>query len=283
MSEYYDSISSDINNMSCWLPKLQQANPFAGFKIPRTTIVKVPEEIFELFFMEKDGMTQQEIMVKIMEWVQNEFVPKAESEIGYGMWFVKNGGFSNKFDFKTCRNVSGNILRLTANIIDINYAALVFEAGGNAELVARQYIPAPDDVPTIYDGMPLRCEVRVFYDFDHHTPLYAANYWDWDYCYDGIGRNPSDKVVYEAYYPAIKQRYEEIAGGVMKMAENGLRDVEGLSGVWSVDFMEEYKGGQIWLIDMATGPSSAYWNKEKVKEAWKEKGIEANLQPSSHM
>lgn len=276
MSEYYDRLASDINNISYWLPKLQKANPSADFKVPLTAIVKVPEEIVELFFLEKAGMTQQEIMVKIMEWVQNEFVPKAESEIGYGMWFVKNGGFSNKFDFKTCRNVSGNILRLAANIIDINYAALMFEAGGNAELVARQYIPAPDDVPTIYDGMPLRCEVRVFYDFDHHTPLYAANYWDWDYCYDGISRNPSDKVVYEVYYPAIKKRYEEIASNVMKMADDGLRDVEGLSGVWSVDFMEEFEGGQIWLIDMATGPSSVYWDKTKATAILKGLGIKTN-------
>lgn len=274
MSSYYDSLAADPNNMSYWLPKLQQKHSFDAFEIPKTAIVKVPEEIVELFFMEKKGMTQQEIMVKIMEWVRDEFVPKVEKEIGGGIWFIKNGGFSNKFDFSTCKNVSGNLLRLTANIIDINYTSFMFEAGGNTELVAREFIPAKDDIPCIYNGMPLRNEIRVFFDFNHHMSLYTKNYWDWDYCYTSIARNATDKIVYESYYPVLKEHYQFLKEEIIPIADFGLHDITGFDGIWSVDFMQECPGGRVWLIDMARAEQSAYWNPELVKSIYKERGIE---------
>lgn len=261
MSDYYNDLAADKNNMSFWLPKIQGKRQFETFNVPKTAIVPVPEEIMELFFMEKQGMTQTEMMLKIMEWVRDEFVPKAEAEIGGGIWFVKNGGFSNKFDFRNCKNVSSNLLRLTANIIDINYASFMFDTGGNTELVARQYIYADSDsIPCIYEGMPLRNETRIFYDFDSHKVLYGVNYWDWDYCHDGICRNKSDKIVYEDYYPTLEKMYQERKEDMLNIARFGLADVAGLSGIWSVDFMEQFPGGPVWLIDMALGHQSAYWN-----------------------
>lgn len=273
MSSYYDSLAADPNNMSYWLPKLQQKHSFDTFKIPKTVIVKVPEEIVELFFMEKKGMTIDQMMTKIMAWVRDEFVPKAKAELGEGMWFIKNGGFSNKFDFSMCKNVSGNLLRLTANIIDINYTSFMFETGGNTELIAREYIPADEKVPTIYNGMPLRNEVRVFYDFDNHMSLYTANYWDWDYCHQQINRDPSDKIVYQEYYPKIEERYNTLKEEIIPVADFGLIDIQGLKGIWSVDFMEDSKG-QIWLIDMAMAEVSAYWNPKLAEKIWRERGIE---------
>lgn len=121
--------------------------------------------------------------------------------------------------------------------------------------------------------MPLRTEVRVFYDFDIKKVLYAVNYWDWNYCYSSICRNATDKIVYENYYDTIKKNYEEVVDDVIKCAELGLMDVDELSGVWSIDFMiaEDRNGVKTtYLIDMAEGPRSAYWNEEKVKAAYKE-------------
>lgn len=272
MNEYYNSLKEDQNNMSFWLPRVQKRKSFdTTFKIPKTAIIPVPPEIMELFFMEKKGMTQNEIMVKVMEWVRDEFIPKAEAQIGGGLWFVKNGTFSNKFTFSGCRNISSNILYLTANIIDINYTSFMYDAGGNTELVAREFIPPFENVPSIYHGMPLRPEVRVFYDFNHREVLYAKNYWDWDYCYDAISRDPTDKIVYEAYYENIKKSYCDVEYDVINKAKAGLIDVD-LEGIWSVDFLVQ--GEDCWLIDMARGQQSAYWDPNLVRKIYEEHGWE---------
>lgn len=274
LSEYHKSLAEDKNNMSYWLPKINKEKSFDTFVVPDTAIVQVPERIMEMFFMEKKGMTQHEMMIEVMKWTKEVFVPQAEKEIGGGKWFIKNGAFSNKFDFSSCMNISSNYLLLTSNIIDINYQSLCFDTGGNTELVARRFIDYNEaKIPCIYNGMPLRTEVRVFYDFDIKKVLYAVNYWDWNYCYSSICRNATDKIVYENYYDTIKKNYEEVVDDVIKCAELGLMDVDELSGVWSIDFMiaEDRNGVKTtYLIDIAEGPRSAYWNEEKVKAAYKE-------------
>lgn len=266
MSDYYNSLASDPNNMSFWLPKILEKGKFDSFQIPKTAIVSVPEEIIELFFMEKQGMTQNEIMLKIMEWVRDEFMPKAVDKIGEGMWFIKNGGFSNKFNFSTCKNVSANLLKLTANIIDINYTSFMFDTGGNTELIAREYLSANHDVPCIYNGMPLRTEIRIFYDFDKHKTLYTANYWDYDYCHNEISKNITDKIVYEVWYPTLEKRYEILKEKIIPIADAGLAEVDGLHGIWSIDFMEQFPNDEspLYLIDMAMAETSAYWNPKLV-------------------
>ena len=155
-------------------------------------------------------------------------------------------------------------MALTSNIININYQSLCFDTGGNTELIAREFIDAPQDAATIYSGMPLRCEIRVFYDFDRHRAIYAKNYWDWDYCYKAISRNPTDKIVYEAVYPQLESRYQEVSQFAMELVEKSLANVTGLKGIWSVDLME-VDNRKFYLIDMALGASSAYWDQERVK------------------
>lgn len=272
LNSLYDSLSKDKNNMSYWLPKINKKRSFDTFIVPDTAIIQVPKEIMELFFMEKKGMTQHEMMMTIMQWVGEVFVPQAEKEIGGGKWFIKNGAFSNKFDFSSCMNISSNYLQLTANIIDINYQSFCLDTGGNTELIARKFIDYNSaKTPCIYNGMPLRTEVRVFYDFDIKKALYAVNYWDWDYCYSSICRNATDKIVYENYYGVIRKNYKEVVDDVIKCAELGLMDVDGLSGVWSVDFMvtKNRDGSKTtYLIDMAQGTCSAYWDESKIKAAY---------------
>ena len=41
--------------------------------------------------------------------------------------------------------------------------------------------------------------------------------------------------------------------------------IEGLEGIWSIDFLWEEKSNNIYLIDMARGFKSAYWDEKKCK------------------
>lgn len=253
MSEYFNDLKNDVHNVSYWFPKVKDC----GIKVPKTFVKQIPEDLFGHLFMdhpEKD-------IDYVYNWVENELMPSIPKSL-YGLVFVKNGAFSNKFDFSTC-SVRCNVLELTRAIIEINYASLMFDTGGNTEIVIRERIPFDESkTATIYHGMPLRNEYRIFYDFDNHKVLYSANYWDWSYCHDSISRNVTDKIVYEKVYNELHAHYIFNQDKVMKLVEEHMKDVN-LSGIWSIDILEDEQG-EFWLIDMALGYRSAYWNPEKV-------------------
>ena len=252
MSEYFNDLKNDVHNVSYWFPKVKDC----GIKVPETFVKQIPEDLFGHLFMdhpEKD-------INYVYNWVENELMPSIPKSL-YGLVFIKNGAFSNKFDFSTC-SVRCNVLELTRAIIEINYASLMFDTGGNTEIVIRERIPFDESkTTTIYHGMPLRNEYRIFYDFDNHKALYSANYWDWSYCHEAISRNVTDKIVYEKVYNELHAHYIFNQDKVMKLVEEHMKDVN-LSGIWSVDILEDEQG-EFWLIDMALGYRSAYWNPEK--------------------
>jgi len=262
--DYYNDLAGSPNNLSFWFPKIKDVGNGDDLLIPKTVIQPVPPEIMELFFMEKRGMTQVQIMEEIYKWVRDIFHPAAQKVLTGPLWFIKNGSFSNKFEFNLCTCPGWDLMALTSSIVNINYQSLCFETGGNTELIAREFIDAPQDVAAIYSGMPLRCEIRVFYDFDRQQAIYAKNYWDWDYCHKNISRNPTDKIVYEAVYPQLDSRFQEVSQFAVELLERSLANVTGLKGIWSVDLMEA-GDKKFYLIDMALGTSSAYWDWERVK------------------
>ena len=255
-SDYYNDIKNDENNFSNWFPKVENC----GIKVPKSIIIPVPEEIMRCFYMEKE--TDRE---KIEEFVKTEVFPKLH-DFPYFL-FLKNGTFSDKFHFNECA-IWKNFHELVVSVININYDALVLGAGGTAELIIREYLGATDvqNHYRIYNGMPLRPEFRVFYDFDRKKSLYSVNYWDWDYCHRAIGRDKTDKVVYEAAYPDIQAFYEQHEKEVREMVERHMAGIEGLSGVWSVDIMHYEEEDEYYLIDMAIGKDSAYYDPEKIKK-----------------
>lgn len=274
MSEYdwLNDVREDPNNMSKWLPAITTDNPLPEserkLSIPKTVIIQVPDEICQSFFMERKGDRE-----RIMQFVSDTVMPKARESGLYPNIFMKNGGFSDKFRFNFCTPGADEV-QMAMNLININYDALCFDADGFTEVCLRKLIPYDrENVPCIYNGMPLRPEFRVFYDFDRHKALYAVNYWDWDYCHDAISRERTDKIVYEAYYQHILDEYLNRKDEVVALVEHDMAQVTSLHGVWSVDVMycepmqytKVYDG--YWLIDMAVGPQSAYWDPDRIKEA----------------
>lgn len=252
MSSLYDDLKQDVHNVSYWFPKIKDC----GIKVPETFIKEIPEELLSHLFMDYPD----EDIDYIYNWVKDELIPNIPQGLR-GLIFVKNGAFSNKFDFHTC-SIRCNPLELTRSIIEINYASLMFDTGGNTEIVIRERIPFDERMTyTIYNGMPLRNEYRVFYDFDNRKALYVVNYWDWDYCHDAISRNVTDKIIYEKVYNRLAEHYVHNREKVMAMVEEHMKNVE-LTGIWSVDILED-ECHDFWLIDMALGYRSAYWNPEK--------------------
>ncbi|MCI8843254.1 MAG: hypothetical protein HFF08_03985 [Oscillospiraceae bacterium] len=265
---YLNDLRSNPNNMSNWLPAIIPADGEERLlRIPKTLIVQVPDDVCKSFFMDYYNKDRE----RIIQFVKEQVMPKVK-EVGiYPSMFIKNGGFSDKYQFNLCTPGPDEV-DMAMNLIKMNYDALCFGADGITEVCIRELIPHnTKTTPCIYHGMPLRPEFRVFYDFDRHQPLYIVNYWDWDYCHDAICRDYTDKIVYEAYYPRLLDQYNEYKDSVIEMVAADMASVSALKGIWSVDVMlcesqerqKEYEG--FWLIDMAIGCRSAYWNPEYVQ------------------
>lgn len=254
-TDYYNFLKEDQNNISFWYPKIKDC----GLLVPETFIITAPEDIVLSFSMEGN---MQENIDKVYQWVKVEVLPVLPENLR-GLVFMKNGTFSNKFDFGTCA-IRANGLEIARNLIEINYVSMMFETGGNTEVAFRERISYdPEKTPCIYHGMPLRNEYRIFFNFDTKKALYGVNYWDWDYCHDDISRDFTDKIIYETVYPDIQKRFEANKDNVMMIVEEKMRNVEGLAGIWSVDILEDEEHS-LWLIDMAVGCCSAYWNPELI-------------------
>ena len=69
-------------------------------------------------------------------------------------------------------------------------------------------------------------------------------------------------MVYQMEYPKLNQRTADLLIRHMERICRTMDSVEGLTGIWSVDFILE--DDRIWLIDMAQGHCSTFWNKEKI-------------------
>ena len=129
--------------------------------------------------------------------------------------------------------------------------------GGVSEIVLREIIPWNNrKTACIYGGMPLRPELRVFYDFDSNEVLFSENYWDYRYVRPSL-YDRTDAIVFEAVHDELelicliyRDRVEEDVAVAMQGVE--------LEGKWSVDVLID-DAGKLWLIDMALAERSAYW------------------------
>lgn len=261
---WFKRMQVDENNLSNWFPKISEQVRESGlFLLPKTFIHEVPECIYHSLYMEGSGMTLEQHQDKIYKWVRDILYPAIPADLHMPI-FMKNGTFSNKFDFSTCTCVCSP-LDIAANFMRLSYASLMMETAGNSEIVIRERIMTEKthELPTIYNGMPMRTEFRVFYDFDSKRVLYCHNYWDYDYCSSHM--NPSDKAVFDKFHEKYDLKYEQNMESVKKNIAIAMDKVQGLQGPWSIDVMMD-EVGRFWLIDMAMAHTSAYWNKELIED-----------------
>lgn len=187
-------------NFSYWFPKVVlQRNEVV--RMPKSIIVDVPEEVYRAFFHERE---YDDNIIRV--WVADNIVPVIRKVFPDKDVFIKNGCFSNKFEFdKSCHISKTDSSRIISDkISNLQYLSLIHDSYGYLELVIREWIEPTDGTKTIYEGMPLRPEIRLFYDFEAKKMLYSVNYWDWDYCHEAISRHPEDYEVYESEYPVLE-------------------------------------------------------------------------------
>lgn len=119
-------------------------------------------------------------------------------------------------------------------------------------------------LPTIYMGLPLRCEYRCFIDCDTDELLGIHPYWDPEVMNKRFRDAPDasnphmrhDAVTYAMREPSLMREYEATKSLVAAHVKELLTGLD-LAGQWSLDIMRD--GDEYWLIDMAPAERSAYY------------------------
>lgn len=256
MLENMPDMSRDsMNAFPFWFDKIRNIDE-PGLRIPRSVCISVPADIRRAFYMESP-----EDWRAIEGFVEDVLRPAINKE-KLGLVFLKNGGYSHKFDARSaCLPLMSD---LSHAVMTIMYEAMLrcgFQYDGTECVVARERITHdPSKTPCIYNGLPFRTEYRVFYDFDKKMPVFTVDYWDKDYVYKNL-HDMTDRIVYDAWYDAhIRPEYEKNEKKVTDLVSRAMAKVQGLEGPWSVDVMQD-EAGNFWLIDMAVAEMSAYWER----------------------
>ena len=249
--------SANKNNFSYWYPRI--ANKNSKFKTPKSVIIQFTKYERELINKYYEGGNEHNDEIKRM--FEYKFTQELDQLKDSKTLFIKNGTFSNKFDFGMCTTENKqDRSQLIENFLDINYTAQLYGASGSTEMIVREFIESNDE-ETIYGGMPLRTEFRLFYDFDTHQVMDIVNYWDVDYMLDnGNFRNDDDETTLSKSKDRINFQYQANKDTIIQHMKDNVDKKCDLDGQWSVDFM--MKGDDIYLIDMAIATNSTYFTGE---------------------
>ena len=268
----YEVLGKNPCSMGNWLPQLVEAvKKQSFFKIPKTTVIKVPLPILQLTRMDYMGLTRT-----TMEIV-NRFCMKVFGLDESRDYFIKDGTHSSKFDFrnahvhgaKEVREIGEYLLFITnqgisyANPLNVDAYGRPLSIYGMAttnEWVVREYIPSKE--PAIYRGLPLRTEFRVFLDADTDEVIGISPYWEPETMKRRFEQEPDrddpdmlhDSVIYRMQEETLMRRYKENKDLVWEKINDLLFDLD-LTGQWSLDVMMD--GSDFYLIDMAPANTSA--------------------------
>lgn len=244
-------LRSNPNSMSYWLPKFENK----GFNIPETVIIPLTEEWLD--WLISDSYKPEKIK-EFTEWINGKI-----DISGFNTnreLFMKTGNFSNKFVFKF------PYLKNTENIgeqfLNVFYGGMCVGCEICPEICIREFIHTDYERKSIYQGMKLNTEFRVFYDFDKKKIVGMFNYWD----RNTMQKNLYDEENLESFNTCIddiEKDIERLSPVLSEMLEKKMPKVS-LSGIWSVDFM--WDGHKFWLIDAAIGRQSYYFNKISMEE-----------------
>lgn len=268
----YEMIGSNPNSIGHWFPQLVEGlgdNTF--FKIPKTTIIKVPAPVLQLTRIGYENLTRTTLDI-VDKYCYEAFNLDTESE-----YFIKTGTYSSKFDFRNAYvHGAKEVRELGEYLLFIHYQAnqmaspltrpCIYGVSTTNEWVVREFIHDKENNPCIYKGLPLHTEYRVFVDFDDDEVLAVAPYWEPKTMLKRFKRNEGnpmgdsmddvhDYAIYESHKELLMERYEKNKDVVCKALETVIRDIDS-HGQWSIDIMQN--GDEFYIIDMALAKDSAF-------------------------
>lgn len=266
----YQILSMNRNSIGNWLPALVEANKNKDFfKIPSTKILKVPIPVLQLTRLEYMDLT------RTTKEIINRYIYKVFDLDDENDYFIKTGTYSSKFDFRNAKVTKGNeVHELGEYLLYIHYQALLMASPLNGksiygvsttnEWVVREWIEDKENNPTIYHGLPLHTEFRVFVDCDSKEVLSIENYWKPEVMEKKFSENRGDgiddkhdSVTFLLNKEKLCKRYEDNKEKVIEEIKKILPDLN-LKGQWSIDIM--LNGDDFWLIDMAIAENSFYYD-----------------------
>lgn len=248
----YEDSKSNPNNMSNWLPKVAGC----GISIPQTIIL--PLSFNQFFWILNEGFR-----IEGTEGLSNSLIETIKDKFDTSRpIFLKTGTFSDKFNFSHCKLTDP--VKVGEHFIEIAFSSMLLGAGYPTEIVFREFIESKEEKPTIYNGLPLNCEFRAFYDFDNKEVLDVFNYWDTETMIQSLkGSIHSQKEIEEyqnfvSYAPTLEKEFEQHKDEVRDLINEKMTAVN-LQGIWSIDLM--LVDGTYYLIDMAVGKQSYYYER----------------------
>lgn len=278
----YELLNHDPNTMSNWLFAIKEVVDQTNFfKIPRTRIIKVPLALLQSTRVYEYQELSPLSLEIINRYAQKVFELDLEKD-----YFIKTGTFSSKFDFRNAKVTKGQeVSELGSYLWYIQHQAnqmasplnnrVIYGVSSNNEWVVREFIDDKENNPTIYNGLPLHTEYRVFVDFDTEEVIGISPYWHPEVMKENfldIGvsapiQKNHDYINYINHEETLMKRYEENKSLVVSEVLKLLKDCK-LKGQWSIDVMQN--GSDFWLIDMARASESALSDcvpKDKLKQA----------------
>lgn len=284
----YEIIGTNPNSMGFWFPKLVEAyqeidNAF--FKIPKTSILKVPITLLQLTRQEYTALSSTTIKI-LDEYCQKVFGLDENKE-----YFIKTGTYSSKYDFRNAYvHGAKEVRELGEYLLFIHFQALqmagslhmgpsIYGVSTTNEWVVREFIPDKENNPYIYKGLPLHTEYRIFVDFDQDSIIGYAPYWDADMMKKRFSQGDDansphqmhDYVIYLAHEEILHTRYNENIDKVLEELAKLIPNID-LCGQWSIDIMQN--GDDFYIIDMAVAENSALYEcvpaqlRKKQEENW---------------
>lgn len=277
----YEMLSCNKNSMGYWLPNIIFAVECQGFfKIPSTKIMKVPMNMLQLTRSDFNELTRTTL--DIVDKVCYKAFELDETK----SYFVKTGTHASKFFFRNTLVTGPEEVRELGEYLLFNHcsdlrmagtlgAPSIYGVSTTNEWVVREYIEDKENNPTIYAGLPLHTEYRVFVDFSAGNVLGIHPYWDPDvmkkrFAEDRDIHDRHDYHIYMAHEETLMNRYNENKDLIVEKIQEFVPYIP-LSGQWSIDIMQN--GDDFWLIDMAVAENSFFYE-ETVPKNWRHPMLE---------
>ena len=249
----YDRLGENPNSIKNWLPQLSKAvdSTETFFKIPSTTVLRLPIELAQFIRVEYNETSRKDRAL-FNSYIFN----KLELEMGK-TYFIKTGTFSSKFQFANAKCSEPDEMGEYFQVI--NNFAMTVGAGQSIDVCAREYIEDPENNPTIYNGMPLRTEFRMFVDFDTNKLIGTVPYWHPIVMKMALKMGLSDSMEqdYQTYLSEedrLLREFNEHHGELNREIQKLIPEID-LKGQYSLDIMKS--GDDFYLIDMALMSESA--------------------------